>query len=120
MIVSKLHQYKSEYFSKYNWLDLIIVSLLFLFYITLFWNASIAKICYLLLTLIALYLIGTRQIRYKLINLEKYFLWSIAAYFTWIVITYFINDMPEKGGTWIMNTQLRILMIKFSTKVLLF
>ena len=111
MTFSKLHQLKSDYFSKYDWLDLIIASVAFLFYITILWDISIARSCYLLLALIALYLIVTRKITYELSKLEKLFLWSIAAYFGWILITYFINGMPERGGRWIMNRQLRILLI---------
>lgn len=111
MAITKLHQYKSDYFDKYDWLDLIIVSLVFLFYTTILWNESVAKPCYQLLALIALYLIVTRKITYKLCKLEKLFLWSIAAYFIWLVISYFVNHMPERGGRWIMNTQLRILLI---------
>jgi len=94
-----------------NYLDLFVISLVFLFFISILWNTSVSKIIYTLLALIALYLLATRQLTSSLFTLEKLFLWSIAASFIWVVITYFINGMPEKGGSWILNRQLRLLAI---------
>lgn len=104
-------QFKLNLLKNYNYLDLVIILLVFLFFVTILWNTSVAKICYMLLALIALYLLATRQLNFNLSTLEKYFLWSIAASFIWVVITYFINGMPEKGGSWILNRQLRLLLI---------
>jgi len=104
-------QFKLNLLKNYNYLDLIIIFLIFLFFVTILWNTSVAKNCYTLLALIALYLLATRQLTIYLFRLEKYFLWSIAASFIWVVVTYFINGMPEKGGTWILNRQLRLLLI---------
>jgi len=111
MDFSKIFQYKVDLLKKYEILDICIIFLVFLFYVTILWNTSVAKNCYTLLALISLYLLTTRQLTAKLFRLEKYFLWSIAAGFIWVILTYFINDMPKGGGSWILNRQFRLLLI---------
>lgn len=104
-------QYKSDILKNYKLIDLFIISLVFIIYMTILWDFSIAKNCYSILSLIALYQLATKQLNIDLTKLEKVFLGAIAASFTWIVITYFINGMPERGGHWIINVHLRMLMI---------